>query len=61
MPSMRIFNGEVKPPCTPDCDKRSATCHGTCKEYREFLKKNETVKKKRHIEALRNSVKGVAK
>ena len=23
-------------PCKPDCPKRSATCHGTCKDYKEW-------------------------
>lgn len=23
-------------PCTPTCPKRSAECHSTCKEYRDY-------------------------
>lgn len=23
-------------PCKKDCPKRSATCHGICKDYKEF-------------------------
>lgn len=26
----------MKHPCTPDCKKRSGTCHATCKKYKKF-------------------------
>ena len=29
-----------KVPCR-DCDRRTMTCHGVCREYKEFQKANE--------------------
>ena len=38
----------MKQPCY-QCKNRTAYCHGTCKEYKEFQKENEEIKKKRHL------------
>lgn len=41
-----------KHPCTPDCPRRSATCHSTCKEYQEY----EKAKKVEYQERARQQV-----
>jgi hypothetical protein len=38
----------VKPPCTRDCEGRSATCHGTCQLYIDYVNAKE--KEKEEIE-----------
>lgn len=37
-------------PCDPKCERRSATCHCTCKEYIAFQKENEENNRKRRLE-----------
>lgn len=27
------------PPCTPDCSRRSPTCHGSCPDYAAYAEK----------------------
>jgi hypothetical protein len=27
----------IKSPCTGECTKRSATCHGACQEYLDYV------------------------
>lgn len=36
--------------CCYKCEKRCVNCHSVCKDYQEFLKKNEEDKKKRYAE-----------
>lgn len=36
----------MKTPCK-DCTKRTIGCHAECKEYLEFQKENERIKKNR--------------
>lgn len=31
----------LKSPCTPDCPRRSATCHAECKENLEYAAKKQ--------------------
>jgi len=38
-----------KCPCK-DCKKRKISCHSTCKNYLEWVKKNEYLKHKERIE-----------
>lgn len=28
-----------KPPCYPDCPRRSITCHAECREYADYVSK----------------------
>lgn len=58
MESSAIYK-DVKPPCTKGCERRSVTCHGTCEDYLKFLKKNEQMRLKRHMEGIRNAAKSV--
>jgi hypothetical protein len=32
-------------PCPPKCEKRSPTCHSTCKTYLEFFEQNKQKQK----------------
>ena len=36
----------MKAPCK-NCVRRTAECHAECREYREFQKENEKIKKNR--------------
>lgn len=46
---------KYKYPCTPDCPRRSTTCHGTCKEYAQAVAKNEKIRKARQKALFDNS------
>ena len=37
-------------PCTPDCKKRSATCHGNCIKYDLYAYAQEKEREKQHEE-----------
>lgn len=43
---MKYSCTSLKPPCKPDCPRRSATCHraSECAEYAEYCVKRETEK-----------------
>lgn len=44
----------LKNPCKRECPKRSSTCHGTCKEYKDFVADNaaerESIRKQKEKE-----------
>lgn len=40
----------MKGPCK-DCDRRTLTCHGFCKEYQDFKKEREQANERRAKEA----------
>lgn len=58
MASSAIFK-DIVSPCKKDCEGRSVTCHGTCEKYQKFLKKNEQMRLKRHMEVIRNGAKNI--
>ena len=35
--------------CCRDCTKRKVGCHGTCKDYQEWLEEHKELKKKAKI------------
>lgn len=35
--------GALKSPCTPDCPRRSATCHAECEEHLAYARKKREV------------------
>lgn len=37
----------VKQPCTPDCEKRSATCHSECEAWLKYEKERNDEYEKR--------------
>ena len=41
-----------KPPCKPDCPKRSVTCHGSCPDYAAYDARNQARRdaKAKHME-----------
>lgn len=44
----------MKAPCK-GCDRRTAECHANCKEYQEFQKENEEIKKNRKKDTISRS------
>lgn len=44
----------MKAPCK-DCDRRTAECHAECREYKEFQKENEKIKKNRKNDIINRS------
>lgn len=34
----------LKPPCKPDCQRRSVTCHAECAEYKSYCDRREAEK-----------------
>lgn len=43
----------MKPnPCKKDCPKRSSTCHGSCKEYKEWKNEQDEMNKKARLDKL---------
>lgn len=45
---MKYSCTSLKPPCKPDCPRRSATCHsaGECNEYAEYCVKRDAEKER---------------
>ena len=43
----------MKNPCTPDCARRSATCHATCKLQKlyEYAKEKELQQRRQNVQA----------
>lgn len=35
---------KIKPPCMPDCQRRSVTCHSECAEYKAYCDRREAEK-----------------
>lgn len=44
----------MKVPCK-SCARRTVGCNAECREYREFLKENEKIKKNRKNDAINHS------
>ena len=44
----------MKAPCK-NCARRTVECHAECREYREYQKENEKVKKNRKKDAISRS------
>lgn len=43
----------MKPnPCRKDCPKRSSSCHGTCKEYKDWKEEQAVAKEKARQDSL---------
>jgi hypothetical protein len=40
----------MMPPCLPDCEGRSPTCHTECEKYKEFVLRNQETYKRRMLE-----------
>lgn len=48
--------GRVPNPCTKDCPKRTAVCHGECKEYADYAAYRRMIYKSRLMDGEVNAL-----
>lgn len=40
----------MKSPCTPDCERRSITCHCECKAYKDFRAERDELNQRKFMQ-----------